>query len=59
MALAGAGAARDHAEAILALPALQAWAADAVAEAGRIGKFDPHESKQEHSGVSRFASTGR
>lgn len=41
--MALAGTARDHAEAILALPALQAWEADAVAEAGRIEKFDLYE----------------
>jgi len=38
-----AGAARDYADAILALPALQAWVADAEAEAERIEKFDLYE----------------
>lgn len=37
------GAARDYADAVLALPALQAWVADAVAETERIEKFDRHE----------------
>jgi glutathione S-transferase len=37
------GAARDYAGAVLALPALQAWAADAVAEPERIEKFDRYE----------------
>jgi glutathione S-transferase len=37
------GAARDYAEAVLALPALQAWVADAVAEAERIEKFDLYQ----------------
>ncbi|MGA9165484.1 MAG: glutathione S-transferase family protein [Thiobacillus sp.] len=41
--LALAGAARDYADAILALPALQAWVADAEVEAERIEKFDLHE----------------
>ncbi len=34
------GAARDYADAMLALPALQAWVADAVAEPERIEKVD-------------------
>ena len=34
------GAARDYADAILALHALQAWVADAVAEPERIEKVD-------------------
>jgi glutathione S-transferase len=38
-----AGAARDYADAILALPALQAWVADAEAETERIEKFDLYE----------------
>ena len=37
------GAARDYADAVLALPALQAWVADAEAETGRIEKFDFYE----------------
>jgi glutathione S-transferase len=37
------GAARDYADAMLALPALQAWVKDAVAEAERIEKFDLYE----------------
>ena len=37
------GTARDYAEAILALPALQAWMADALAETERIEKFDLYE----------------
>ena len=37
------GAARDYADAILWLPALQAWVADAQAEAERIEKFDLYE----------------
>ena len=37
------GAARDYAEAILAVPALQAWVADAMAETERIERFDLHE----------------
>lgn len=37
------GATRDYADAVLALPALQAWVADAVAEAERIERFDRHE----------------
>jgi glutathione S-transferase len=37
------GAARDYADAVLALPALQAWVADAVAETERIEKFDFYE----------------
>ena len=37
------GAARDYADAILALPALQAWVADAVAETEHIEKFDRYE----------------
>jgi glutathione S-transferase len=41
--LALEGAARDYADAMLALPALQAWVADAEAEAERIEKFDLHE----------------
>lgn len=35
-----AGAARDYADAMLALPALQAWVADAEAEAERIEMFE-------------------
>ncbi|MDO9467827.1 MAG: glutathione S-transferase family protein [Thiobacillus sp.] len=38
------GAAKDYADAILALPALQAWVADAVAETERIGMFERDES---------------
>lgn len=34
------GAARDYADAVRALPALQAWVADAVAETERIGKYE-------------------
>jgi glutathione S-transferase len=34
------GAAKDYADAVLALPAVQAWVADAVAEAERIEKFE-------------------
>jgi len=34
------GAGHDYAEAVLALPALKAWVADAVAETERIEKFD-------------------
>lgn len=37
------GAARAYADAVLALPALQAWVADAMAETDRIEKFDRHE----------------
>ena len=37
------GVARDYADAVLALPALQAWVADAEAEAERIEKFDRYE----------------
>jgi glutathione S-transferase len=37
------GAARDYAEAILALPALQGWVAEAVAEKERIAKFERDE----------------
>jgi glutathione S-transferase len=37
------GAARDYAEAVLALPTLQAWVADAETEAERIEKFDFYE----------------
>jgi glutathione S-transferase len=37
------GAARDYAEAMLALPALQAWVADAVVETERIVMFDLYE----------------
>ena len=37
------GAARDYANAMLALPALQAWMADAEAETGRIEKFERDE----------------
>ena len=37
------GAARDYADAMLALPALQAWVADAVAEAERIEAFERDE----------------
>ncbi len=38
------GAAKDYAEALLTLPALEAWVADAVAETERIEKFEPGES---------------
>lgn len=38
------GAARDYADAVLALPALQAWVADAVAETERIEKFERGEA---------------
>jgi glutathione S-transferase len=38
-----AGAARAYAEAILALPALREWVADAVAETERIEKLDLYE----------------
>ena len=34
------GAAKDYADAVLALPALQAWVADAVAETERIEKYE-------------------
>lgn len=34
------GAARDYAEAVLALPALKTWVADALAETERIEKFE-------------------
>ena len=37
------GAARDYADAMLALPALQAWVADAVVETERIVMFDLYE----------------
>jgi glutathione S-transferase len=37
------GAARAYADAVLALPALQAWVADAMAETERIEKFDRRE----------------
>ncbi len=37
------GAARDYAEAVLALPAMQAWVADAVAETERIEMFERDE----------------
>ena len=37
------GAARDYAEVVLALPALQAWVADAVAETERIEMFERDE----------------
>jgi glutathione S-transferase len=37
------GAAKDYADAVLALPALQAWVADAVAETERIEKFERDE----------------
>jgi glutathione S-transferase len=37
------GAARDYADAVLALPALQAWVADAVAETERIEEFELYE----------------
>jgi glutathione S-transferase len=37
------GAARDYADAILALPALRAWIADALAESERIAMFDIYE----------------
>jgi len=37
------GAAKDYAEAVRALPALQAWVADAVAETERIEKFERDE----------------
>jgi glutathione S-transferase len=36
-------AARDYADAVLALPALQAWVAEAVTETERIEKFDLYE----------------
>ncbi|MDP1645717.1 MAG: glutathione S-transferase family protein [Thiobacillus sp.] len=42
-AVALAGAARNYADAMLALPALQAWVADAVAEAERVEKFERDE----------------
>jgi hypothetical protein len=38
-----AGAARDYADAMLALLAMQAWVADAVAESERIEKFERDE----------------
>jgi glutathione S-transferase len=38
-----AGTAKDYADAVLALPALQAWVADALAETERIEKFEPGE----------------
>ncbi len=38
-----AGAARAYADAILALPALQAWVADALAETERIERLDLYE----------------
>ena len=38
------GAARDYADTVLALPALQAWVADAEAETERIEKFERDES---------------
>jgi glutathione S-transferase len=34
------GAAKDYAEAVLALPAMQEWVADGVAETERIGMFE-------------------
>jgi glutathione S-transferase len=37
------GAARDYAEAVLALPALQEWVADGVAETERIAAFERDE----------------
>lgn len=37
------GAARDYADAILALPALRAWVADALAETERIEMFEQNE----------------
>jgi glutathione S-transferase len=37
------GAARDYAEAVLALPAVLAWVAEAVAEKERIAKFERDE----------------
>ena len=37
------GVARDYADAILALPALRAWVADALAETERIGMFDIYD----------------
>jgi len=37
------GAAKDYADAVLALPALQAWVADAVAETERIEMFERDE----------------
>ncbi|MDP1924738.1 MAG: glutathione S-transferase family protein [Thiobacillus sp.] len=40
------GAARDYADAVLALPALQAWVADAVAETERIEKFERGEASE-------------
>lgn len=41
------GAVHANAEAILALPGLHDWVADAVAETERIEPFDPHEKKEE------------
>lgn len=38
-----AGVARAYADAILALPALRDWVADALAETERIGMFDLHD----------------
>ena len=37
------GAAKDYADAVLALPALQAWVADAVTETERIEKFELYD----------------
>jgi glutathione S-transferase len=37
------GAAKDYAEAVLALPALQQWVADALAETERIERFERNE----------------
>src|SRR5512139_1086452 len=37
------GAVKDYADAVLALPALQAWVADAVAETERIAMFERDE----------------
>lgn len=37
------GAARDYADAVLALPAMQEWVADAQVEPERIEKLDLYE----------------
>ncbi len=37
------GLARDYADAILALPAMQSWVADALAENERIEMFELYE----------------
>jgi glutathione S-transferase len=37
------GAAKDYAEAVLALPAMQAWVADGIAETERIAQFEQYE----------------